>query len=583
MRTYSDGMRLRLAFGVIAQLEPDALLLDEVIAVGDLRFQAKCMDHIRELRERGTAVLFASHDLDKVAEECSRAVWLQAGGVRTDGRRRDRRRRVPRGDALRHRRAHAGAGGGARTARWSCAATGSAARSSRSSASRCSTATASPTREVATGDPLRIVLELRGERARRRSDRRRRRAPGGRRGRLLGRQHGDRRRAARAASRRPRSRSRSPASTWCRASTRSIPASTAATGPTRSTTTGRPIRCGSRAAAEGTAWPAAAALGRARVSGEVTVVIPTRDRPALLADALASVAAPGPPAARTLVVDDGSAAAAAVPAGGAVEVVRAGRAGVSAARNRGLAARRDGVGRVPRRRRPVGAGQARAAARRRDAGGRLRVVRGRRRRRPPPAGRRGPGRRPGGAAAAARADQCDRQPVGGARAHRARARGRGVRRAARAAGRLGPVAAPRRGGARRRQPRGPCRLHGARGQHDRHGARRGRSSELARMAGKHAALVAAHGGRLGGAGARALERGRPPPWRRAASAPRARTSPPGCASATPAAWCARRPRCWASGCRPAARAPRRRAGRRPAWLEPYRRQEDAPASSAPIA
>ena len=69
MRTYSDGMRLRLAFGVIAQLEPDALLLDEVIAVGELRSRPSAWTTSRDLRERGTAVLFASHDLDKVAEE----------------------------------------------------------------------------------------------------------------------------------------------------------------------------------------------------------------------------------------------------------------------------------------------------------------------------------------------------------------------------------------------------------------------------------------------------------------------------------------------------------------------------------
>ena len=85
MRTYSDGMRLRLAFGVIAQLEPRALLLDEVIAVGDLRFQAKCMDRVQGLREAGTAVLFASHSLEQVAEECDRAIWLQGGGVRASG------------------------------------------------------------------------------------------------------------------------------------------------------------------------------------------------------------------------------------------------------------------------------------------------------------------------------------------------------------------------------------------------------------------------------------------------------------------------------------------------------------------
>jgi lipopolysaccharide transport system ATP-binding protein len=85
VRTYSDGMKLRLAFGVLAQLSPRALIVDEVIAVGDLRFQAKCVERIRELRESGTAVLLASHALDQVAEECDRALWLQAGEVRMQG------------------------------------------------------------------------------------------------------------------------------------------------------------------------------------------------------------------------------------------------------------------------------------------------------------------------------------------------------------------------------------------------------------------------------------------------------------------------------------------------------------------
>jgi lipopolysaccharide transport system ATP-binding protein len=85
VRTYSDGMKLRLAFGVVAQLDPEVLLLDEVIAVGDLRFQRKCMDRIQEMRDGGAAVLLASHSLDQVEEECDRAVWLQAGGVRASG------------------------------------------------------------------------------------------------------------------------------------------------------------------------------------------------------------------------------------------------------------------------------------------------------------------------------------------------------------------------------------------------------------------------------------------------------------------------------------------------------------------
>jgi lipopolysaccharide transport system ATP-binding protein len=85
LRTYSDGMRLRLAFGVIAQLAPQALLLDEVLAVGDLRFQNKCVEHIEGLKEAGAAILMASHGIDQVAELCDDVVWLQAGSVRAHG------------------------------------------------------------------------------------------------------------------------------------------------------------------------------------------------------------------------------------------------------------------------------------------------------------------------------------------------------------------------------------------------------------------------------------------------------------------------------------------------------------------
>jgi lipopolysaccharide transport system ATP-binding protein len=85
LRTYSDGMRLRLAFGVIAQLTPDLLLLDEVIAVGDLGFQQRCMDWIAELRRGGAALLLASHSLEQVVEECDRAVWMERGRARAHG------------------------------------------------------------------------------------------------------------------------------------------------------------------------------------------------------------------------------------------------------------------------------------------------------------------------------------------------------------------------------------------------------------------------------------------------------------------------------------------------------------------
>ena len=79
LRTYSDGMRLRLAFSVVAQLEPRVMLVDEVLAVGDLRFQAKCLARVRELREAGTTVLMASHDLSLVRRECVQVAWLSAG------------------------------------------------------------------------------------------------------------------------------------------------------------------------------------------------------------------------------------------------------------------------------------------------------------------------------------------------------------------------------------------------------------------------------------------------------------------------------------------------------------------------
>ncbi len=85
LRTYSDGMRLRLAFGVIAQLKPDLLLLDEVIAVGDLGFQRRCMEWIADLRSHGTAMLLASHSLEQVVEECDRAIWMERGRARAQG------------------------------------------------------------------------------------------------------------------------------------------------------------------------------------------------------------------------------------------------------------------------------------------------------------------------------------------------------------------------------------------------------------------------------------------------------------------------------------------------------------------
>jgi lipopolysaccharide transport system ATP-binding protein len=85
IRSYSDGMKLRLAFGVVTVLTPDLLVLDEVLAVGDIGFQEKCMAHLHGLRDRGTALLFASHDLGQIAEDCESCLWLDGGRVRAHG------------------------------------------------------------------------------------------------------------------------------------------------------------------------------------------------------------------------------------------------------------------------------------------------------------------------------------------------------------------------------------------------------------------------------------------------------------------------------------------------------------------
>jgi lipopolysaccharide transport system ATP-binding protein len=86
VRSYSEGMKLRLAFGVLTTLSPELLILDEVLAVGDLRFQEKCMAHIKKLRAGGTSLLLASHDLEEVTELCSTALWIDHGRVRSSGK-----------------------------------------------------------------------------------------------------------------------------------------------------------------------------------------------------------------------------------------------------------------------------------------------------------------------------------------------------------------------------------------------------------------------------------------------------------------------------------------------------------------
>ena len=83
---YSSGMYMRLAFAVATALEPEILIIDEVLAVGDLAFRRKCYDRISELRERNVTILFVSHDLTDVENVCSRAILLENGRVVKTGR-----------------------------------------------------------------------------------------------------------------------------------------------------------------------------------------------------------------------------------------------------------------------------------------------------------------------------------------------------------------------------------------------------------------------------------------------------------------------------------------------------------------
>src|ERR1700716_2844580 len=85
VKRYSSGMYVRLGFSIAAHLDPDILLLDEVLAVGDVAFQAKCLERIAELRKQGRTIVFISHDLAAVYRLCDRAILLNHGQVLMDG------------------------------------------------------------------------------------------------------------------------------------------------------------------------------------------------------------------------------------------------------------------------------------------------------------------------------------------------------------------------------------------------------------------------------------------------------------------------------------------------------------------
>src|SRR3954471_20741431 len=85
VKFFSSGMYVRLAFSVAAHLEPEILIMDEVLAVGDAAFQQKCLDKMRDIRRRGHTIFFVSHDLSAVTRLCKRVVLLEGGRVTAEG------------------------------------------------------------------------------------------------------------------------------------------------------------------------------------------------------------------------------------------------------------------------------------------------------------------------------------------------------------------------------------------------------------------------------------------------------------------------------------------------------------------
>lgn len=85
VRTYSSGMYMRLAFSVAINVDADILLIDEILAVGDARFQAKCFNKMLELKKSGITIVIVSHDLGSIERLCNRAIWIENGKIRDEG------------------------------------------------------------------------------------------------------------------------------------------------------------------------------------------------------------------------------------------------------------------------------------------------------------------------------------------------------------------------------------------------------------------------------------------------------------------------------------------------------------------
>lgn len=85
VRTYSSGMYMRLAFSVAINVDADILLIDEILAVGDAAFQAKCFNKLRQIKAKGTTIVIVSHALSQIEQICSRSIWIEDGSLKMMG------------------------------------------------------------------------------------------------------------------------------------------------------------------------------------------------------------------------------------------------------------------------------------------------------------------------------------------------------------------------------------------------------------------------------------------------------------------------------------------------------------------
>ena len=89
VRTYSSGMYMRLAFSVAISVDADILLVDEILAVGDASFQAKCFNKMKEIKAKGTTIAIVSHSMSQIEQICDKVIWIEEGVIRQSGRPRE--------------------------------------------------------------------------------------------------------------------------------------------------------------------------------------------------------------------------------------------------------------------------------------------------------------------------------------------------------------------------------------------------------------------------------------------------------------------------------------------------------------